>query len=77
MPHYIKKVNYKVDLILRDRSSSGICFVYTKTDLFLCFLFYEMTEFFYHGIVCPARPLLFQSVNTAQDAHTHTPTFLQ
>lgn len=46
MLHNIKKVNYKADLILRDRSSATICFVYTKTDLFMCFLFYEITDFF-------------------------------
>lgn len=75
MFYYIQKVNYEAYLFLIDKSSAGICFVSVKTDLFLCFLFYEITQFSLK-VLLPRRSLLFLCVSMGLNAHCHTPTFL-
>lgn len=69
------KVNYKAYLILIDTFSAGICFVSVKTDLSLCFLFYEITKFSIK-VLLPSRSLLFLCLSIGLNAHCHTPTCL-
>lgn len=69
------KVNYKAYLILMDTFSAGICFVSVKTDLSLCFLFYEITKFSIK-VLLPSRSLLFLCLSIGLNAHCHTPTCL-